>query len=639
MIEIEKNSISGWENTFQKVHTIQIDTNLDCIILINTPDSRLGELLFTKILDSIIDSIHPKTVYKDFQNALESVNNFMSSWSENDSVMWELDIFIGIQDIQTLYFSTVWRASSYLINNDVDIVEVTDRTEIPKKFHHILSGDLMKWETILIASRRVLDPLSKDDLREVFLQAPHTLASSEMLEHSFRSQDSSLEISYVILKNLHADEKVSSAAEYYTMMKHFWLKLLDNNFTKKSLGYVNVLRTKVSEQSHSYRQYLYLGAFFLSACILYIVISSFFSLTTSTQNTEILKEDLILAQQSIVTASKNMNNPDIFNLNMDIASQKIDELENEQIFLSDLEKLQNDMSILRKQFDGIESFIPTEDTTLVTFDIDKNISALIEREGRLYAIHSRSITGPIWWWFTSEEYIFEDLQDDDMFIDAEAYDGGIMIISKKWKVIKFSDSNFFSFVDVLNQDTWEKSPTLWSYGSNIYMISDSKNQILMHRASGTAYAAGVSYLKEEDASAIEEIYSIAIDWGIYILNNKGEMLKLFRSPTYRLESLSLNSLPKNYDFSDFSGYDIPSIRAGINLSNVYMLYKNKVLVFEANSNRYQDTKFLIFRGQIEAQGDSIEDFYVSDDGEIFLATESGIYKINFDIIDEKLVLR
>jgi len=639
MIEIEKNSILKSENSFQKVHTIEIDKNLDCIILINTSDSRLGELLFTKILDSIIDSIHPKTVYKDFQNALESVNNFMSSWSGNNELMWDLHVCIGIQEMNTLYFSTIWKSSCYLINNEIDIVEITDRTDNPKNFHHILSGDLMKGETIFIASRRILDTLSKDDLREIFLQSPHSSVSLEMIEHSISLQDPELDISYVILKNLHEAQESNAVGKYYAIVSDFFLRLLDNNLTKKALGYINIAKEKISQQSTTYRQYIYLWGFFVSAIILYFLISGFFSFATSSPNTDVLKQDLIGAQENIITASKNLNNPDIFQLNIDTATEKINTLKEAQLFLTDVEKLQNDMSILMKQFDGIESFIPSEDTTLIRFDLDKNITWLVERNGRLYAIHSKSISWPIGNGFTSEEYVFEEMQDDDAFVDAAVYDDGIVMVSKKWKVVKFSDSNFFSFIDVLDQDTWENSDVVGTYGTNLYMLSDSKNQILMHRKSGTAYGAGISYLTEEDAQEIEEIYSIAIDGGIYILNKKWEMLKLFRSPNYRLESLSLNSLPKNYDFSDFSGHDLPSIHAGINLNNVYMLYKNKVLVFEANSNRYQDTKFLTFRWQIEAQGETIEDFYVVDDGELFLATEKGVYKAIFDIIDEKLVLR
>jgi len=97
-------------------------------------------------------------------------------------------------------------------------------------------------------------------------------------------------------------------------------------------------------------------------------------------------------------------------------------------------------------------------------------------------------------------------------------------------------------------------------------------------------------------------------------------VKLFREPEYRLENIVLNKLPKNYDFSDeVSSEFAPSIRARADLKYVYMLFKNKVLIFKPSSDRYQDVKSLAYLGQIEGKDANIEDFYVDNDGEIFIA--------------------
>ena len=69
----------GGKNTL-KTHLVNLDTNLDCVILISTKDQRLEELLYNKIIDALIDRIHPKNTYKDFSNALENINAFLSNW-------------------------------------------------------------------------------------------------------------------------------------------------------------------------------------------------------------------------------------------------------------------------------------------------------------------------------------------------------------------------------------------------------------------------------------------------------------------------------------------------------------------------------------------------------------------------------
>jgi hypothetical protein len=149
----------------------------------------------------------------------------------------------------------------------------------------------------------------------------------------------------------------------------------------------------------------------------------------------------------------------------------------------------------------------------------------------------------------------------------------------------------------------------------------------------------VSYLSDADATSIWKIFSIAIDGWIYILKADGTVVKLFREPEYRLESIILNKLPKNYDFSDVSSSEFaPSIRARADLKYVYMLFKNKILIFKPSSDRYQDVKSLAYLGQVEWKDTSIEDFYVDNDGEVFIAWKLWVYKVEFSVVENKIVL-
>jgi len=171
------------------------------------------------------------------------------------------------------------------------------------------------------------------------------------------------------------------------------------------------------------------------------------------------------------------------------------------------------------------------------------------------------------------------------------------------------------------------------------MLSDQKNQILMHSRKGQNYNAWVAYLTDEDALSTWRILSLAIDGGIYILKLDGSIVKLYRSPQYRLESLVLNKLPKNYNFENLDSQKLPSLRAGINLSYVYMLLDNRILIFKPNTTNFRDTKSLEYIGQVEGKDIIIEDFHVDDDGEIFVASNSGVYKMEFDVWDAGLIVK
>jgi hypothetical protein len=68
------------------------------------------------------------------------------------------------------------------------------------------------------------------------------------------------------------------------------------------------------------------------------------------------------------------------------------------------------------------------------------------------------------------------------------------------------------------------------------------------------------------------------------------MVKFFSSP-YRLESLTLNKLPKNYDVEDGSRIEL---KASNKLNYVYLLLNNKIFIFKPNTNSWMDTRDLTY---------------------------------------------
>jgi hypothetical protein len=81
-----------------------------------------------------------------------------------------------------------------------------------------------------------------------------------------------------------------------------------------------------------------------------------------------------------------------------------------------------------------------------------------------------------------------------------------------------------------------------------------------------------------------------------MLKNNLTLVKFFRSPKYRLESMVLNKLPKNYTLENNSRV---KLFTRPNLSYVYLLLNNKIWIFEPNTKVASDTKSLTYIGQIE----------------------------------------
>ncbi|USN58145.1 MAG: hypothetical protein H6767_07585 [Candidatus Peribacteria bacterium] len=130
---------------------------------------------------------------------------------------------------------------------------------------------------------------------------------------------------------------------------------------------------------------------------------------------------------------------------------------------------------------------------------------------------------------------------------------------------------------------------------------------------------------------------IAIDGGFYILKSDLSMLKFFASPKYRLESLTINKAPKNYDVEN--SLDPVRVKTRQELNYVYMLLNNKIWVFQPNTKSVYDTQSLQYIGQVEGKRHTIRDFYIDHDGELLVLNDAGVYQLQFEVSDGKLILR
>lgn len=88
------------------------------------------------------------------------------------------------------------------------------------------------------------------------------------------------------------------------------------------------------------------------------MLGAIFSQKASTTIPEEYKNKLIEAQLIIEKSNKDMGNREVFNANIKKAEDIIFEVRKKQVFLNDVKKLLADISILKKQMNGVESFDP-----------------------------------------------------------------------------------------------------------------------------------------------------------------------------------------------------------------------------------------------------------------------------------------
>lgn len=636
MLDIHVRKIDFDENNTIVSRVVNLDTHLDLIVLISVKDKNFWELLQSKILDSIIDKLTLKDVYRDFSVALENINSFLVNWEKDrDSAKW-LSAIVWILDKKNFLFSTLGSPSCYLLNTQKELIEVTDKEENSKIFGFISSGEISDNEIITISTIRILDYLSKSDVKDG-LETGDLEGFTKNIKNILKTEKPGKNVGIISFQNNRVfEEEVKESKLAYVWYKA--LQLLDNNVAKRTIAFFMKMKIRFPEQTKKSKN-IFIGAGILICFgILYFSLASFIEITSWTKNLEQAQQDLLEAKKYLRQASDNINNQELFSMNIQTSEGLIASIKDRDLFLSDVAKIQDDIAILKKQFNGIETFEPTADTTLYTADEVFQAVRIVDVSNKTYIVTSQSIIGPIISGTTPEVYEFSEMTDGDMFIDAATFEADILLMTKLGKVVRFARGNFFSYVDVIDQPSWEESNSIDAYATNIYLLDKEKNQLYRHRKVGNSFDAGFPYLSEEDAKSIGTILATAIDGGIYFLKGDLSLIKVFRTPSYRVEGIVLNKLPKNYDRDPLQNNKVDMI-ARQDLNYVYMLLENKVLIFEPNTTRYQDVKSLNYLGQVEGKDFEIRDFYVDSDGTVLVLSDTSLYKMSFEVSDENLIVR
>ena len=633
MFEISSKKVDfEKENTLIK-RNINLDENLDCFILINTDNANFWDLILNNILDFLIDKISKENAYTDFSLALENINSFIKTWEIDSDKKLQLDIIIWVLNNNNYIFSNIWKSSCYLINNNNEVIELTNKEENKKEFNFVSSWDIWDNEIIVSSTKRLLNYLSKSDLLDglilsedinIFNKNIKNILLSELLEENVLVSS----LKYTSLKN---EEKLTKL----DLIKDHLIKWLDNKASKNVIAYCLVLKDRLNTQSKIIKNIALLSWITIWIIFLYSILSTVVWITTQNDQKELAKENIIKAKTYIRIASENIANPDAFELNIKSAEDLLIEIEEDQIFLNDISKINDDINILKKQFNKIEIFEENQDNIIYNWEFENPIK-IIKNNLKPYIVTAKGVVWPILPSIKAKNYTFNSLGENENFIDATFIWDNMYLLTSLSKIVKFNKSWYFSYMDVTWQQTWEKAKEISSYAQNIYLTWKEDNQIYKHPIHGSSFKTWEWYLKEDDLTQIWKIRSIAIDWAFYILKEDLSIIKFYSYP-YRIEKLIINKLPKNYDIEDENS--IIDLKARFDLKYVYLLMNNKIWIFQPNTTNSKNTKSLTYIGQIEWDKNEIKDFFINHDWEIIILNKKGLYKINFEISDDRLLIR
>lgn len=122
--------------------------------------------------------------------------------------------------------------------------------------------------------------------------------------------------------------------------------------------------------------------------MIYHLINGVIKVTTVNNAKETAKQNIAQIKTYIKIASENVTNSDAFDLNIKNAQALITKMTAEKIFINDLEKINDDINILKKQFNKVETFDENSKNAIFEDTIDGGVK-IIQSNKKLYIINKK----------------------------------------------------------------------------------------------------------------------------------------------------------------------------------------------------------------------------------------------------------
>lgn len=500
------------------------------------------------------------------------------------------------------------------------------------EFSYISSWNVNVNDTIFLSNLNLLDYVTKDDIFEI--TRTDKIDKLEIVEQIL-SQEAVIEQYNIISISNHSELTDDWKNIAFDLIKSKFLSLKDKLIENEK---VDTLLTKFKKKIDINNKYVYVSL--LSAGVLcavfflYVIINSIMYHEMQKSIPEQYKNKLIEAKMLLERTNKDLWNKEVFDANIKKAENMIFEVRWKWVFLNDVNKLLDYISILKKQSNGIETFTLSQDKAEIEFkQKDFNINWIFEVNKKYYFIGKNSIIGPYIKWEPVKTYAYPDGEE---VVDADVTpEWNVYLLTKSFRILEFYKQEF-KYVNVEWQKTWENTIGIKTFNGNLYLLSDKQNQIFRHKPGVNGFSTKSALIDEKDAKNLV-ISDFAIDGWFYILKRDLAIDKFFTTPDYIKRSIVINNV-KSIDYSNKSSAS-PKLYVGQNLNYVYTLLDNKIWIFEADNKNYKDVKALRYIWQLEPSDWAIQTIYIPKDGTIYVATQSWVYIIHFEVSDNKVIVR
>ena len=389
--------------------------------------------------------------------------------------------------------------------------------ETVPQFSYISSGTINPNDILCVSNASMLDHLTQEDMFEMFniktLQrvanedTTHRTSvddSDKIIENLISREMREVSTDIILLYNPEKNTKISPFSwdstrleTALTIIKTYSHKLYvvigDNQHIKQILSEA---KKRIDFNNKYLRSSLFGLGIFVSITLLYIILGSIFSQKANTTIPEEYKNKLIEAQLIIEKSNKDMGNREIFNANIKKAEDIIFEVRNKKVFLNDVNKLLSDISIIKKQMNGVESFDPKTASSEYIFEENNfMVNGIFEISKKLYFVGKNSLIGPYIKGGEVKKYNYPD--GEEAISSDVSPDGYVYVFTKTGRLLRFYKGEF-NYVTVEGQKTWEKGKVIKFFNSNLYVLGDDGKQLYKHKPGINGFASKTEVFEAAD---------------------------------------------------------------------------------------------------------------------------------------------
>lgn len=561
--------------------------------------------------DIFFDNPH-KDVYERFEETLKEINLLLKNLREKneENNFCEINAIIGVQHEQNLHLTQSGEGETYLIRNG-KLTVVSEGLSVRKNedsdiFLNIASGEISANDTLVLTSKRLLRYLTAQQIADVFKQnIPEALAEINALI----ADTNALAVTAVFFKRsifINAENAPENRQQILQKEPLQKIKVYFDDFVKW-------IAVKMGRDPNQVESLSIFAGVVVVLVVLFIGVTLLFSNNLDKEKYAEYNTAISNATEELKRAEKLalIDDSESANAILDKVEGRVVQILNEGYFRTESVQILDKVKELKDQVNNIQRITnPKILADLSTKRTDVNLLGLTELSNKLFAFEYNALY----------ETILDQVEEPLTINSTEKVKAGaamaekdlIVFLTETDKVIEYNAGSFN--LAETDDSMWKKGRALAIYGKYLYLLSPEENQIWKYERRKAGYSKASEYNLDADLS---KSLDIAIDGSVFILNEGGEIIKLYRGNKQ-------NFTISNIDAASLQ--DIDQIFTLPDQNNLYLLnsQKNSVLVVKKLSNGQGEYQRQII---LEGVGQVVDIYVEQNEQKLFAVDKAKIYEI------------